>query len=286
MPQPVFPSCQIGDFEVTALSDGNMAASLDLLNGIETAEATDIQRRAGITEPGNIHIHGYLIRGHGRIVLIDAGTGGLNNAGGQLRENLSAVGLQPEEVDTVLLTHGHPDHLGGLLDADGLPVFKHASLYIHPLEADYWRDDAMMAQVAEPRKKNFVLARRTLAAYEERLHYLHHDEAIAGITPVWLPGHTLGHTGFRIDGAQKRLLVWGDIVHFPHIQSAQPDVSIAFDCCPAQAAKTRKRIMAQVSDEQWLIAGMHFGKPGFAHLHATEKGYQLEYVEEKSVEIL
>lgn len=279
MPQPVFTSCQIGDFQVTALSDGNMAASLELLNGIETADACDIQRRADITEPGNIHIHGYLIRGRGRTVLVDAGTGGRENIGGQLRENLFAAGVRPEEVDTVLLTHGHPDHLGGLLDANGEAVFTNAQLWIHPLEAAYWTDDAMMAQVIERRKKNFVLARRVLSMYAEQLNYLREDETIAGIVPVALPGHTPGHTGYRIDGMQKSLLLWGDIVHFPYIQSVQPGVSIAFDCDPVQAEKTRRQIMAQASKEMWLIAGMHFARPGFAHLRPDGAGYQLIYTE-------
>ena len=77
-----FPSCQIGDFQLTALSDGNMSASLTLLSGIKTADAEIIQHHAGITEPSNIHINCYLIRGRERIILVDAGTGGLNNVGG------------------------------------------------------------------------------------------------------------------------------------------------------------------------------------------------------------
>ncbi|MCR9001767.1 MBL fold metallo-hydrolase [Rahnella perminowiae] len=103
-----FASRQIGDFLVTVLSDGNMAASLDLLSGIDTAEAGEIQRVTGITDPGHIQINSYLIRGQGRTILVDSGTGGLNNAGGLLRENLRATGIQPEDVDTILLTHGHP----------------------------------------------------------------------------------------------------------------------------------------------------------------------------------
>lgn len=117
------PFRQIGDFQITALSDGNMSASLDLLSGIEKADADILQCRVGISEPGDIHINCYLIRGRGRVILVDAGTGSLNNMAGQLNANLAAAGISPDDVDTVLLTHCHPDHIGGLLDSEKQPVF-------------------------------------------------------------------------------------------------------------------------------------------------------------------
>ncbi len=272
-----FASSQIGDFLVTALSDGNMAASLDLLSGIDTADAGEIQRKAGITEPGNIHINCYLIRGNGRTILVDSGTGGLNNVGGLLKDNLAVAGISPEDIDTVLLTHCHPDHIGGLLDTERRGVYQNAAVYLHPLEAKYWLDDEKLKLVNERGQRNFALARRTLTAYEQNLHFLGENEIHKGISPVWLPGHTPGHTGFRIDSGDQSLLIWGDIVHFPHIQSAQPAVSIAFDCDPAQAEATREKILAQVVEEKLLVAGMHFGREGFASILPAADGYRVVY---------
>jgi glyoxylase-like metal-dependent hydrolase (beta-lactamase superfamily II) len=272
-----FASRQIGDFLVTALSDGNMAASLDLLSGIDTADAGEIQRKAGITEPGNIHINCYLIRGNGRTILVDSGTGGQNNVGGLLKDNLAVAGISPEDIDTVLLTHCHPDHIGGLLDTKGRAIYKNAAVYLHPLEAKYWQDDEKLKLANERGQRNFALARRTLIAYEQNLHFLGENEIHKGISPVWLPGHTPGHTGFRIDSGDQSLLIWGDIVHFPHIQSAQPAVSIAFDCDPAQAEATREKILAQVVEEKMLVAGMHFGKEGFAYILPAADGYRVAY---------
>lgn len=270
-----FPSRQIGDFQVTAVSDGNMSASLELLSGIATEDAAFIQHRAGIAEPGNIHINGYLIRGRGRTILVDAGTGGLNNAGGQLKANLVAIGISHNDVDTVLLTHCHPDHIGGLLDAEKQPVFQHAELLLHHREADYWRDDEKRKIASERGQRNFMLARQTLEAYAGNVRFFSEGTITEGISAVWLPGHTPGHTGFRIDSEEKSLLIWGDIVHYPHIQTAQPAVSILFDADPALAEATRKKVLAQAVREKLLIAGMHLGQAGFATVSRADTGYRL-----------
>ncbi|HBM2889298.1 hydrolase [Klebsiella oxytoca] len=272
MRNPAFISRQIGDFQVMALSDGSMAASLTLLSGINSDDALEIQRHAGIIAPDDIDINAYLIRGQGRTILVDAGTGG-----GTLAASLQAAGVGAEEIDTVLLTHGHPDHIGGLLDAHGAPCFPNARLHLHPLEAEYWQDDGMLNRANERGQRNFALARRTLGAWARRLSFLDEREVVPGIRPLWLPGHTPGHCGFRIDSAPQSLLIWGDIVHFPHVQTARPAAAIAFDSDPAQARATRESLLARAASENLLVAGMHLGGSGFAHVLPTFSGYRLDY---------
>lgn len=275
MSQLQHPSRQIGDFLITALTDGSMSASLDLLSGIEKADADVIQYRAGIDKPGDIHINCYLIRGRGRIILVDAGTGPLNSLAGKLKANLAAEGIGPDDVDTVLLTHCHPDHIGGLLDSEKQPVFKRAEIILHPLEAQHWQDDEKLSLENERGQRNFALVRQTLHAYARKVRFFNGEKIAEGILPVWLPGHTPGHTGFRIDADDRCLLIWGDTVHYPHIQSAQPGVSILFDSDPAQAEKTRKYIMEKAANEKLIIAGMHLSQAGFASVIREGSGYRI-----------
>lgn len=103
-------------------------------------------------------------------------------------------------------------------------------------------------------------------------------EVIAGIRPCPLPGHTPGHTGYRLEAGDTSLLIWGDIVHFPSIQSARPEASVAFDVDPEQARRTREILLRQAASERWLIAGMHLGLPGFARVENTASGYCLRSV--------
>ena len=274
------PFRQIGDFQITALSDGAMSASLELLSGIEQADAEAIQKSAGIADPGDIHINCYLIRGRGRVILVDAGAGPHNNTGGQLHVNLAAAGVSPDDVDTILLTHCHPDHIGGLLDADKQPFFKHAEIMLHPLEAQYWQDDEKLSTANARGQRNFKLARQTLNAYAQKLRFFNGDKIADAILPVALPGHTPGHTGFRIDADGQCLLIWGDIVHYPHIQSAHPNVSILFDTDPVQAEETRKNILEHAVSKKMLIAGMHLGQAGFARILRAGNGYRMSWSEQ------
>ncbi|MEQ4532620.1 MAG: MBL fold metallo-hydrolase [Mixta sp.] len=271
----MFPFCQVGDFQVIALSDGTMEATLDLLSGIELAEAESIQRNAGIAEYGHIHINCYLIRGCGRTILVDTGTGGHNNVGGQLQGKLGMLGIRPDDIDTILLTHGHPDHIGGLLNEEGKPVYKNAELHIHPLEVAHWQDNEKQNTASERGKQNFILVRRALGAYVGKVRLFDESEITQGIRPVWLPGHTPGHTGFRIHSDAQCLLIWGDIVHFPHIQSAHPAVSIMFDVNPVQAEETRRKALLQAVDEKLIIAGMHLDQTGFACIQLSDGEYRL-----------
>ncbi len=271
------PSQHVGDLTITAISDGYLTVSLDLLSNIEPGDATRMQNDAGEKDPSSVYINCYLVRGGGRTVLIDTGAGGIKNWGGHLTTNLSRAGVQPSDIDTILLTHAHPDHVGGLIDATGEAAFANAELVVHRRELAFWQDDGNLNQAGERARGNFLVARRAFDGYRARLRTIDADEVLPGITAVPLPGHTPGHTGYRLESGNQSLLVWADIVHLPQIQIARPDVSIAFDQDPVLAATTRTRLLGLVSSERLLIAGMHLSNLGFAHIERHGMTYRVAY---------
>ncbi|KAB8051056.1 MBL fold metallo-hydrolase [Janthinobacterium rivuli] len=272
-----FPSQQIGEFSITAISDGYLSASLDLLSNIDLLDASKLQQDAGVNDPSSIHINCYLVRGRGRTILIDAGAGGFKQWGGKLKVNLALAGVQPSDIDTILLTHAHPDHVGGLLDSSGEAAFPDAELVIHQHEVSFWEDDSNLSRASERARGNFLFVRKVFDQYREKMRLFTDNEVLPGISAMPLLGHTAGHSGYRIESADRSLLIWGDIVHFPQIQIARPDVSIAFDQDPLLSAKTRSKLLDVVSSDNILIAGMHLGELGFAHIQRKGNLYRIVY---------
>lgn len=272
-----FPGQQIGEFSITAISDGYLSASLDLLSNIDSMDASKLQQDAGVSDPSSIHINCYLVRGRGRTILIDAGAGGFKQWGGKLKVNLALAGVQPSDIDTILLTHAHPDHVGGLLDASGEAAFPDAQLVLHQHEVSFWEDDGNLSRASERARGNFLFARKVFDKYREKMRLFTESEVLPGISAMPLPGHTAGHSGYRIESGDRSLLIWGDMVHFPQIQIARPDVSIAFDQDPLLSAATRSTLLDIVSADNILIAGMHLGELGFARIQRKGNLYRIVY---------
>jgi glyoxylase-like metal-dependent hydrolase (beta-lactamase superfamily II) len=266
----------LGDLTVTALNDGWFQGSLDLVTGIPRDEAGALQRAGFRPEAPVVTLNAFLVTGAGRKpVLIDSGYGHFGpDTMGRVPAALALAGVAPEEIETVLLTHLHPDHAGGLVKEDGSAAYPNAELVVHAAEAAHWLPDAALSRAPDEAKPYFENARKAVAPYGARLRKHEGGELVSGITAVPLPGHTPGHCGVRIVSGDKSLLMWTDVVHMPAIQFKQPEAGVAFDVDGVQARATRKRVLDEVATEKTLIAGSHLEFPALGYVTRDGAGYR------------
>lgn len=268
---------RIGDIVVSAISDGYLNGSMEVLRGIGVEEGT--QMLAAVFRPARrTSVNTFAVHSGGRVAVIDTGSGThMGDTVGWQQRNLRAAGIDPASVDTVLLTHMHPDHSAGLADrATGERLFPNAELAMHEREAPHWLDDAAMARATErERVTNFQWAREQMKPYADRMRLFAGGEVFPGITALPAPGHTPGHTMYLVAQGGKSVLIWGDIVHVPEIQIPRPEVTIAFDVDPEGAIASRRRTLDMVATDKLLIAGMHLHFPAFSRLARRDGGHVL-----------
>ncbi|MDN3567860.1 MBL fold metallo-hydrolase [Paeniroseomonas aquatica] len=267
---------RVGDITITAIGDGHLDGSMAVIQNIPAEEAAQLLRDAFRPVPRRTAVNTFLIHAGGRTALVDTGCGpAMAATGGKLFDNLAAAGVDPGSIDTVLLTHMHPDHSNGL-SRDGQALFPNAELVMHAAELAHWHDDAAMARADEVgRQRNFQAARDQAAPYRGRTRTFTGGEVFPGVTAMPFPGHTPGHSGYLLASGRETLLIWGDIIHVPEIQIPRPEVTMAFDVDPVQAAATRRRVFDMVATDGLATAGMHMHFPGFLHLLRRGEGYAM-----------
>jgi glyoxylase-like metal-dependent hydrolase (beta-lactamase superfamily II) len=274
------PGCyrfQLGQFEITALFDGVSELDTQRLQGIKPVDLGRLLGRAFVDNPKmRTAVNAYLVNTGKELVLIDTGMGPHRGpALGHLVENLKAAGVDPDQVDVVLLTHLHPDHAGGLTDAGGKPVFPRAWVLAAAEEAGYWLSDAAMAAAPERVRQGGAFAAKMIAPYKAAGNwgtFAQGAEVVPGIRSVAAFGHTPGHTAYLLESEGQKLLVWGDVVHAHAVQFARPGVGIDFDSEPKAAVAMRLGMFKYAAEERCLVAGMHLPFPGLGHVREDGGG--------------
>jgi glyoxylase-like metal-dependent hydrolase (beta-lactamase superfamily II) len=250
----------IGDIVVTAVNDGVHQVSLDDLVTTDRPICERSQLAEFRAAPPWLTINCFVIQTKDRTLLVDSGFAGKTEHVGRLRENLTAIDVEPSDIDAILMTHMHPDHEAGLTDADGNPVFKTAELVVHENEIAFWRDDGAMGRASAEGRGDFLLARTALNAYADRIRTAKADDVAPGVRSFPTPGHTPGHMAWLVESGGDALLIWGDVVHFV------PEASVAFDIDASAAASARKKLLAFAAGEELRVAGIHLDFPTFGHV--------------------
>jgi glyoxylase-like metal-dependent hydrolase (beta-lactamase superfamily II) len=274
---PGFYRLKVGDLEVTALFDGPGVSDVNWLNGEKT--------RDGVRKVLHDDLHmldaadtGFLVNTGKQLILVDAGSGTWFGGGayGHLVGNLRSAGYTPEEVDLVLLTHLHSDHVGGLTTPDGNRVFPNAEIYVAKTESDFWLSPEIAAKAPKDAQQFFQSAQAIAAPYIKagKWHtFSDSDSIVDGMQLVPLHGHTPGHTGYLFSSQGKQILFWGDIIHAQRIQLQHPEVTVVFDIDPTAALATRNQLLSKLAGEDVVIAGPHMLFPGLGRLHNEGSGY-------------
>lgn len=270
----------VDQHEVTALYDGYVDLETGLLKGMDQEalrahlDALFIDTEHGVQTA----VNAFLVHTGDHLVLVDAGSAAcFGPALGQVPDNLRASGYAPEEVDTILMTHLHPDHVCGLVDGDGEPVYPNAELRASRDDADFWLSEAQAEAVPEDDRAFFDMARDAVATYRETGRFSTFapgEELLPGLQARDTHGHTPGHASFLFEGGDEEILVWGDVVHSYGVQFDDPAVAIEFDSDPEQAIATREEVLDGAAEEAHWVAGAHLPFPGLGHVTRDGEGYR------------
>jgi glyoxylase-like metal-dependent hydrolase (beta-lactamase superfamily II) len=270
---PGYYRVMLGEFEVTALSDGTHPFPVDtVMTNISPQQALQDLADADLKLPLQGSINAFLINTGSKLILVDTGAGSLyGDCCGKLLANLRAAGYQPEQVDEILITHLHKDHAGGA------PQFPNAVLRMSQAEADYWLTPANKAAAPEFLSTFFDAAQAAVAPYKDAGRfqpYQNFGPLEPGIRALPAPGHTPGHAAYLVQSKTQQLLIWGDIVHVAPIQLPHPAATVKYDSSATSAQATRALLLQQAAAQHWIIAAAHIAFPGLGHIRQRQGEYQ------------
>jgi glyoxylase-like metal-dependent hydrolase (beta-lactamase superfamily II) len=268
---------KVGAFEVTVLSDGWLGLDPKIFSG-DAAGAAKLLESAFLPKDAvPTSVNEWLVNTGDKLVLVDTGTSNVFAPTlGRMATNLTAAGVDAGAIDTIILTHMHPDHVAGLLTADKKIAFPNAGVYVNEDDYKFWTSAEIAAKAPADAKPFFDIATNAIKPYADagKLMMLKDGaEPVPGMTAVLAPGHTVGHTMVRLSSQGSHLLIWGDIVHNAALQFPEPDRALTFDTDQPTAIASRKRVFDMVSTDRLAIAGAHLPFPGLGHVAKLSSGY-------------
>ena len=247
----------MGSISISLLSEGQGQGGTNILIG-----ATDEMVKTVIPE-GTFPIatNAFMIEADGKILLIDAGLGQ------KTIDNIAVYGKKVSDIDAILITHFHGDHIGSLM-INGQKGYPNAVLYVSKPEYDYYMNDAEMNALPENNRSAFTSARNIFNAYKDKLVIFmpneieNATELLPGIKGVAAYGHSPGHVGYLVESDGKKIFFWGDLAHAMAIQMPYPEVAVTYDTDLVKAVESRLKLLKYIVENEIVVAGAHIPYPG------------------------
>ena len=274
---PGFYRFKVGDAEVSVVSDGALA--LGDPKGTFTGVPEEELRKMlsdNFLPPNNVMLeqNSPVVNTGSKLVLFDTGLGttkGFGPSTGRQQKSLRAAGIKPEDIDAVVFSHAHPDHVGGVIGANGKPLFPNAQFYIAQSDLDFWTDQG---KLNGPLKDFIGVARNNLLPVRNRIvFYKDGQEFLPGIQALAAPGHTVGHTIFMITSGGKSLAYLADLSHHPILLLEKPRMEFSYDTDPKQAADTRVKMLDMLAANKIAVLAYHYPWPGVGHVVKSGEGF-------------
>ncbi|MBJ9955194.1 MULTISPECIES: MBL fold metallo-hydrolase [unclassified Acinetobacter] len=274
---------QVGNIQITALLDGTNFMSPTLFKGISSDKVQEILKKYHADQAKGVQtsINAFLVNTGKSLVLVDSGTADCFGAHlGSVLKNLKASGYQPEQVNTILLTHLHSDHSCGITK-NGIANFPNATIYVSESEANYWLTPKQVEKIAQDKRENYLATvekiKTALAPYQVKQQFktFKLGDNIHGFEVINTAGHTPGHISYKLKTTDEDVIFIGDIVHSHTVQFDKPETAIEYDIDPKMAVQTRLKQFADYAKNGQTIAAPHLPFPGIGHIYSADgKSYQ------------
>ena len=275
-----FVTYKVGAAEVTALYDGIWEKPHDPAF-IANASVDDVKGamvKAGLpADFVSIPFTVVVVRNGGKTILCDSGTGGqVQPTAGKMMANMKAAGIDPAAIDTILISHCHPDHIFGLMEKDtNKPVFPNAEIVISDAEYKFWTDPAVIDRLPEARKGLALRIQAVFPTWKNIRQVSGEPEVAPGIRFVSAPGHTPGHRAFHLASGASELMISNDTAYVPALVVANPGWHGQYDQDAATAEASRRKLLDRVIADKVMICGYHFPFPGAGTVAKDGAGYAL-----------